>query len=103
MLVQGLQVVPADIEAQLRLFPAVSDNAVIGVPDLAAGERAKAFIVRSPTVMADVADAELGKLIDQHIQGNLPETHWLRGGIAFVDEVPRNAAGKTLKKVLRAS
>ena len=42
---------PAEIEAQLRLVRAIADNAVIGVADDAAGERAKAFVVRSPTVM----------------------------------------------------
>ena len=42
---KGLQVAPAELEAALLSHPAVADAAVIGVPDVEAGEIPKAFVV----------------------------------------------------------
>lgn len=47
---QGLQVAPAELEAHLLTHPAVADVCVIPVPDKAAGELPKAYVVKSSSV-----------------------------------------------------
>jgi len=42
---KGLQVAPAELEAVLLSHPSVADAAVVGLPDLEAGEIPKAFVV----------------------------------------------------------
>jgi acyl-CoA synthetase (AMP-forming)/AMP-acid ligase II len=91
----GANVYPAEVEACLHEHPAVSDVAVIGVPDAEWGESVKAIVVRRAG-----SGAAGQELID-----------WCRGRIAdykrprsvdFVDELPRDAAGKLLKRKIRA-
>ncbi|KAL4915860.1 hypothetical protein BDW62DRAFT_203312 [Aspergillus aurantiobrunneus] len=100
--VKGEQVLPRDIESVLLTHPAVVDAAVIGVPDEMAGERAKAYIVRSPTEMAELDEDDLADEIDEHVQGKLHESHWLHDRIEFLPKLPKNDSGKLLKKDLRA-
>lgn len=96
-----MQVVPGDIEAQLVVHPAVVEAAVIGVPDELAGERPQAFVVRSSSVMAEFDEEELRESIDEHVQSQLHETHWLHERIVFLPEIPKSQNGKVLKKDLR--
>ncbi|KAL3482093.1 hypothetical protein BJX99DRAFT_82061 [Aspergillus californicus] len=100
--VKGEQVVPRDIESVLLSHPAVVDAAVIGVSDEMAGERAKAYIVRSATEMADMDEEDLADEIDEHVQGKLHESHWLHDRIVFLTKLPKSDSGKVLKKDLRA-
>lgn len=99
---QGMQVAPTDIEAHLVTHPAVRDVAVIGVKDELAGERAKAFVVRSPDTMADISDEKLKEAIAEHVESGLNELHWLHDRIEFIKEIPKNQSGKILKVKLRA-
>jgi acyl-CoA synthetase (AMP-forming)/AMP-acid ligase II len=101
-LVQGMQVVPVDIETVLLAHPAVVEVAVIGVPDEFAGERPRAFIVRSESVMADLDGEDLRDSIDDQVESKLHETHWLNGRIDFIAAIPKNQNGKVLKRELRA-
>ncbi|KAK3290800.1 uncharacterized protein B0H64DRAFT_368292 [Chaetomium fimeti] len=100
--VKGLQVVPVDIEVVLREHPAVADVAVIGVPDENAGERAKAFVVRSQSGRDEHDEEDLREMIDDYVQERLDETHWLHDRIMFVEALPKSASGKVLKRELRA-
>lgn len=97
-----MQVAPTDIEAHLVTHPAVRDVAVIGVKDELAGERAKAFIVRSPDTMVDLSDEKLKEVIAEHVEGGLNELHWLHDRVEFIKEIPKNQSGKILKVKLRA-
>lgn len=101
-LLQGMQVVPVDIETLLLTHPAVVEVAVIGVPDDLAGERPRAFIVRSESIMADLKDEDLRDSLDDKVEGKLHETHWLNGRIDFIAAIPKNQNGKVLKRELRA-
>jgi acyl-coenzyme A synthetase/AMP-(fatty) acid ligase len=100
-LIQGIQVIPADIEAVLITHPAVAEAAVIGVRDELCGERPRAFVVRSKLLMADQDDDEVIESIDEHVQDLLHETHWLHERIEFVKEIPKSQNGKILRRVLR--
>lgn len=97
-----MQVAPTDIEACLVTHPAVHEVAVIGVKDELAGERAKAFIVRSPDNMADIAEEKLKESIAEHVEKGLNEMHWLHDRVEFIKEIPKNQSGKILKVKLRA-
>ncbi|KAL9894754.1 luciferin 4-monooxygenase isoform 1-T5 [Glossina fuscipes fuscipes] len=94
---KGFQVPPAEIEAILLTNPKVKDAAVIGKPDEEAGELPMAFIVSQP-------NAQLGEqeIIDFVAQRASPAKR-LRGGVMFIDEIPKNPSGKILRRLLRDS
>ncbi|HYW03649.1 MAG TPA: AMP-binding protein [Gammaproteobacteria bacterium] len=90
----GVNVYPREIEEHLLRHPGVAEAAVIGVPDEYWGEAVRACVVRRPG-----ADVTAGQLM-AHCEGHLAR-YKLPRVIAFVDELPRNAAGKVLKRQLR--
>lgn len=80
---------------------AVAENAVVGVPDEVAGERALAFIVRAPTYAPDASEADVRKILRDYNDLALPEVCRLQDRIIFVDQIPKSASGKVLKRELR--
>lgn len=99
--VKGLQVAPAELEAHLLTHPAVGDAAVIPVPDDAAGELPKAFIVKSSSVGLEDNDRMLMREIQKHVEGHKARHKWLKGGVQFVDVIPKSPSGKILRRLLR--
>lgn len=93
---KGSQVAPAELESILLSHPAVLDAAVIGVADEEAGELPKAFVVRKPGLEVDEVD------IVQFVSERVSKTKRLRGGVQFIDEIPKNPSGKILRRVLRS-
>jgi acyl-CoA synthetase (AMP-forming)/AMP-acid ligase II len=89
----GENVFPREVEDLLADHEAVDDVAVIGVDDERFGQRLKAFVVRAPG-----ASAGEGELKD-HVKANLA-AYKVPREIAFLDELPRNATGKVLKREL---
>lgn len=90
----GENVASREVEAVLHQHPAVADVAVIGLPDERWGERVTAVVVLRDghAVQAE----ELVTLARAHLGGfKTPRV------IEFVDELPRNAAGKLLKAQMR--
>ena len=77
---KGLQVAPAELEAHLLTHPAVGDAAVIPVPDDAAGELPKAFVVKSPSVGLEDNDRMLMREIQKHVEEHKARHKWLKGG-----------------------
>jgi len=99
--VKGLQVAPAELEAHLLTHEAVNDCVVIGVPDERDGEVPKAFVVRSPKVGLEDADAFLKRDIKRHVENHKARHKWLKGGVEFIDVVPKSPSGKILRRLLR--
>jgi len=99
--VKGLQVAPAELEAHLLTHPAVNDCVVIGIPSDREGEVPKAFVVKSPNVGLEESMAALRRDIAKHVEKHKAKHKWLKGGIEFIDEVPKSPSGKILRRLLR--
>jgi acyl-CoA synthetase (AMP-forming)/AMP-acid ligase II len=91
----GYQVAPADLEAVLLAHEAVADAAVIGVTDGDGNEIPKAYVVRGPG--ARISEEEL----IAYVAGQVAPYKKVRR-VEFTDTVPRSAAGKILRRELRA-
>ncbi|ORY17230.1 hypothetical protein BCR34DRAFT_671304 [Clohesyomyces aquaticus] len=99
--VKGHQVAPAELEAHLLTHPAVNDCAVIQVPDEYAGELPKAFVVKSPSVGLEESDRMVARSIQKHVEEHKPNYKWIKGGIEFIDVIPKSPSGKILRRFLR--
>ncbi|QKX61035.1 uncharacterized protein TRUGW13939_08181 [Talaromyces rugulosus] len=97
--VKGLQVAPAELEAHLLEHPMVADCAVIGIPDDAAGEIPKAFVVKAPAASGD--DSAVTQAIKKHVEDHKARHKWLKGGVEFLDIIPKSPSGKILRRLLR--
>ncbi|GFG55569.1 acyl-CoA synthetase [Mycolicibacterium agri] len=89
----GENVFPQEVEQLLEQRPDVAEVAVVGVDDVEWGKRLRAFIVPEPGAQLD-PDA-----IKQYVKENLAR-HKVPRDVVFVDELPRNATGKLLRRVL---
>ncbi|MDZ7675504.1 MAG: class I adenylate-forming enzyme family protein [Acidimicrobiales bacterium] len=92
--VKGFQVAPAEIEAVLHGHPDVVDCAVFGVDDPESGEVPVAAVKIDPGKRPD--DGELESLV----AGSLATYKHLRH-LVVVDDIPRLASGKVLRRTLR--
>ncbi len=90
----GFQVPPAELEALIVTHPAVADVAVIGVPDVGAGELPKAFVVLKPGEEASAED------IQSFVAEHVASYKHIRL-VEFTDEIPKSASGKILRRFLR--
>lgn len=90
----GFNVYPAEVEKLLSAHPAVAMVAVVGVPDERMGEVGKAFTVLRQGVSATSQD-----LIAWSRQNMA--NYKVPRAFEFVEDLPRNAAGKVLKTALR--
>lgn len=93
---KGFQVAPAELEAILLSHPDIADVAVIGKPDLEAGELPMAFVVLKPG--AKITGSEI---ISWAEKKSAPHKK-LRGGVVMIDVIPKSASGKILRRVLKA-
>ncbi|HEX9966558.1 MAG TPA: acyl-CoA synthetase [Solirubrobacterales bacterium] len=91
----GENVFPREVEDLLADHEAVVEVAVIGVEDSEFGQRLKAFVVREEGAAVDVDD------LKAHVKANLAAYKTPRE-IEFMDELPRNATGKVLKRELHS-
>ncbi|KAI0345623.1 acetyl-CoA synthetase-like protein [Trametopsis cervina] len=103
---KGFQVAPAELEAILFTHPSVSDAGVIGVYSAKDfSEVPKAYIAPKDTKLLKASQAEKDRAvaeIHQWLQGRIAHYKQLRGGIVFVEAIPKSPAGKVLRKDLRA-
>jgi acyl-coenzyme A synthetase/AMP-(fatty) acid ligase len=85
---------PAELEALLVSHPKVLDVAVIGIPDVEAGELPKAFVVAVPG--SGVTAEELQEYVAEHVS-----SYKRVRLVEFVDEIPKSPSGKILRRLLR--
>jgi acyl-CoA synthetase (AMP-forming)/AMP-acid ligase II len=91
---KGFQVPPAELEGLLLTHPAIVDAAVIGIADDEAGELPKAFITLAP-------GAELSaEQVQEFVAGQVASYKKIRL-VEFIDEIPKSASGKILRRELR--
>jgi long-chain acyl-CoA synthetase len=91
----GENVYSVQVEAALFEHPAVADCAVIGIPEPTLGEQVGAVVVLRPGYK--VGAEELSTHVRQRLAGFMVPTHiWFRD-----QPLPRNPAGKVLKRELR--
>lgn len=92
---KGFQVAPAELEGLLLSNPKIKDAGVIGIPDEIAGELPMAFVTKQPDV--EITEREVKDFVAERISNS----KWLRGGVRFIDEIPKNPSGKILRRNLR--
>jgi acyl-CoA synthetase (AMP-forming)/AMP-acid ligase II len=92
--VKGLQVPPAELEDLLLSHPSIADCAVIGVPDPKTGETPKAFVVKRDIMLNE-------KEVYDYVASRMAPYKHLKGGVQFVESIPRSPAGKILRRELR--
>jgi fatty-acyl-CoA synthase len=92
----GENVFPREVEDLLASHPAVADAAVVGVPDDVFGQRLAAWVVLRPGAELSVVD------VQNHVRAHLAR-HKVPRDVTFLDELPRNATGKLLRRQLVAA
>jgi acyl-CoA synthetase (AMP-forming)/AMP-acid ligase II len=93
---KGYQVPPAELEALLLTHDKIADAAVIGVRDAEGEEVPKAFIVRQ-SAGVDLDADEVMTFVAERIA-----PHKKVRVVEFIEEIPKSASGKILRKDLRA-
>ena len=88
----GENVFPKEVEDTISRHEAVDEVACIGVDDEEFGKRLRAFVVKKGEVDEDT--------LKKHVKDNLARYKVPRE-VVFLDELPRNATGKILKKDLK--
>lgn len=91
----GFKVWPREVEEVLLQHPDLSEVAVVGIPDLDSGEAVKAFVVVKKN--AKVKEQDLIDFCRSRIAVYKAPRY-----VEFIDTLPRNPAGKILKRELRA-
>ena len=89
---KGYQVPPAELEAVLISHPKIQDAGVIGVPDGDGEEYPKAFIACDDDIDTDEVMAYVAERVAPYKKVR---------EVAVIDEVPKTASGKILRRVLR--
>ena len=90
----GENVYPAEVEDAIYQLPQISEAAVIGIRDEKWGEVGKAVVVLKEGEML-TGEAVLTHLKERLAKYKIPKS------VVFTGPLPRNAAGKVLKNVLR--
>lgn len=90
---KGLQVAPAELEALLLSHELIADAAVIGVEGEGT-EVPRAYVVADRKKISE-------EQIKDFIKKNAAGYKQLRGGVIFIDAIPKSPAGKILRKDLR--
>ena len=96
----GFQVPPAELEGLLASHPSINDVAVIGVYEKSqATELPRAYVVLKPGIQGDeTTETE----IMEWLSARVASYKRLRGGVRFVEMVPKSPSGKILRRLLKA-
>lgn len=96
IIASGFKVWPREVEDVIYLHPSVREVAVIGVPDPYRGETVKAFVALKQGFESKVTEEEIAA----HCKERMAAYKYPRE-IQFVNEVPKTATGKFLRRALR--
>ena len=88
---KGYQIAPAELEALLLTHPAITDAAVIPVPDEEAGEVPKAFVVTG----GSLSPGDVTRFVADHVA-----PYKKVRAVEIIDEIPKAPSGKILRRVL---
>jgi long-chain acyl-CoA synthetase len=90
----GVNIYPAEIEAELHKMPGVADCAVFGIPDEEYGEAVCAVVEPQPGI--ELTDGEVKSYLRRHVAGfKVPKR------VDFLNKLPREDSGKIFKRKLR--
>ena len=97
---KGFQVAPAELEGKLMDHPLVDDVAVIGIYDKENHtEVPRAYVVHRDGAKGG-GDGDAQDIIKWTAE-KVASHKRLRGGVRFIEEVPKSASGKILRRVLK--
>ncbi|MFN7994439.1 MAG: AMP-binding protein [Bryobacteraceae bacterium] len=94
--VAGRKVGPAEVEECLLEHPAVSESAVIGIPDSLTGEAVVAFVVLKPDAQLTDVSAQLSAHVGSAMGPTFRPTD-----IRAVPELPKTQSGKVVRRLIR--
>jgi len=93
ILVSGFNVFPNEIEEEAAAMPGVIESACVGVPDEASGEAVKLFVVKKD-------ESITAEQVRQFLRPRLA-AYKVPRYVEFLDELPKSAVGKILRRELR--
>ena len=73
----------------------IIDSCIIGISDARAGEVPRAYVVKQESSSLTEDDVEM------FVQEKLANHKHLRGGVQFVDTLPKSSSGKILKRIVK--
>ncbi|EXJ66130.1 uncharacterized protein A1O5_10745 [Cladophialophora psammophila CBS 110553] len=93
---KGLQIAPAELEALLLSHPLIRDAAVIGIPEPGGfgNEIPRAYVVADRSKISE-------QEIKDYVKRSLAQHKQLRGGVVYLDGIPKSPSGKILRRDLR--
>ncbi|KAH7386563.1 hypothetical protein BKA64DRAFT_146243 [Cadophora sp. MPI-SDFR-AT-0126] len=96
---KGFQVAPAELEGVLNGHDLITDVAVIGIHDSARESEVPmaCAVLKQGTAPSQSTEKEIVTWLASRVAGHKA----LRGGVWFVDEVPKSASGKILRRMLK--
>lgn len=86
---------PTEIEMMIQELPDVVEVCVCGLPDLVMTDLPAAVVVKK--LGSSLSENE----IIEHVAANMAHFKQLRGGVYFVDEIPKTASGKNVRKKVK--
>ncbi|KNC21035.1 hypothetical protein FF38_02010 [Lucilia cuprina] len=93
----NFQIYPQLIEDYILKIPGVAEVCVVGIPDLVASNLTACVVVRKQDESGLALTAEA---IDQYIKDNMANMYHLKGGVYFVDSLPKTGSDKIQRKLV---
>jgi len=97
--VKGIGVAPAELEDLLLGHEKVEDVAVLGIEDEYSGEKPKAYVVLNLSGKKE-GEERTGRELLRYVKEKKIRHKWLKE-VEFIEEIPKSASGKILRRVLR--
>ncbi len=96
IIASGFKVWPREVEDVLYSHPATREALVVGVPDAYRGETPKAFVSLKEEYKGKISREDFLQFCRKHLAA-----YKIPSDIEFLDEVPKTASGKVLRRVMR--